>query len=190
MRRAGRSPRESPRDATRRSGPAPGGSGAAAMLAAHRLTGQAAPFGHARAALERYNAPSPPSRRPRRPRSRPRLRSPGPGPYSRCPTPSWRSSAAARRKGKERPRAPPPHVSHPAPPPAARAAIGCERRAIGGRCCQSPRAALGSGPAAPRGPARPAPVLPRALLAARPRLPAPITDAAGLPRPDRRASCA
>lgn len=41
-----------PRGTARGSGSAPGGSGAAAMLAARRPTGQAAPFGHARAILE------------------------------------------------------------------------------------------------------------------------------------------
>lgn len=184
-RRAGRSRRRSPRGAARRSGPTPGGSGAAAMLATRGLTGQAAPFKHARATLEHYNPPPPSPRQPPRPHSRPQPRPSGPGPYSRCPTPSWRSSAAARRKRKGRPRAPQPDVSHPAPPrrPARRLA------AIRARGCQSPRAALASGLAAPRGPARPAPVLP--CRQPRPRPPVVITGPVDLRGPDRRrAGCA
>lgn len=83
-----------------------------------------------------------------------------------------------QRKGKGRPRAPPPHVRHPAPP---RAAIGCGQRAIGARSCQSPPTAPASGLAAPRGPARPAPALPRALRGARPPLPAPSLRACMVP---------
>lgn len=93
---------QTPRGAARKSGSAPGGSGTAAILAARRLTGQTAPLGHARATLERYNPPPPPSRRPPWPHSRPQLRPPGLGPFLQCPTPSWRSSTAACRKGKER----------------------------------------------------------------------------------------
>lgn len=134
--------------------------------------------------LSSYNPPLPPSRRPRRPHSQFRLRPPPSRSVLTVPDAFMalhrRRSQERKGTGNVRRRL----TSSSSPAPATRAAIGCQQSAIGARSCQSPRAALASGLAAPHGPARH-----RSLQAARsrpnPLLPSPGPRACTVPIEDR-----